>query len=271
MRKSHALIALVAILVTAPVFADTGGEPKNTNCNGVGNINSPCGGSGGDNGGGGGGGAGGNGGNGGNGGAGGDATAVAGAIGVGIGVAQSSSTSLAASSSTSSASAVNNNTVTNTNTATGGEASASVGDVTAVAAVESGAVSIAEGAVQSNLSYTYKEVQQAPAIGQGSFAIYGCNVGGNAGASGPGWAGFLGFGWTPQQCYDFMLAQAYQSVGEKKAVCDILKNSKAGKRQAKRGITLPECVPVAPEVKTVVVESPPKTVYVEVPPAKISE
>ena len=149
---------------------------------------------------------------------------------------------------------------TNTNTATGGNASANVGDVSSTGGnatvnvapvVEQGAVQIAEGAVQSN--YTYKEVKQAPAIGQGSFAIYGCNVGGNAGASGPGWAGFLGFGWTPQQCYDFMLAQAYQSIGEKKAVCDILKNSKAGKRQAARGITLPECLP---EEKTVVVPVP---------------
>ena len=258
MRKSHALIALVAVLVTAPVFADNGGEGQNTGCNGVGNVNSPCGGSGGGgpkdgNGGGGGGG--------GAGGAGGDATAVAGAIGVGVGIASSTSTSLAVASSSSTASAVNNNTVTNTNSATGGEAtataeggSASVGDVTAVAAVESGAVTVAEGAVQSNLSYTYKEVKQAPAIGQGSFAIYGCNVGGNAGASGPGWAGFLGFGFTPEQCYDFMLAQAYQSIGEKKAVCDILRNSKAGKRQEKRGITLPECLPEAPQ--TVVVPVP---------------
>jgi hypothetical protein len=68
-----------------------------------------------------------------------------------------------------------------------------------------------------------------------------------------------------------MLAQAYQAIGEKKAVCDILKASKAGKRQEKRGITLPECAPEVVEVvvPATVVET--KTVYVEVPPAKISE
>jgi hypothetical protein len=157
--------------------------------------------------------------------------------------------------------------------ATGGNASATGGEggsAVAAAVVESGAVSVAEGAVQNSNSYTYRVERSAPAIGQGSFAISGCSVAGNAGASSPGGAGFLGFGFTPSQCYDFMLAQAYQSIGEKKAVCDILKNSKAGKRQAKRGITLPECLPEVQEVKTVVVEVP-KTVYVEVPPAKISE
>ncbi len=173
-----------------------------------------------------------------------------------------------------------NNTVTSGNatatvgdvSATGGNASATGGaggQAVSAAVVESGAASavVETGAVQ----YTYNERLQAPSIGQGSFAITGCSVAGNAGGSGPGWSGFLGFGFTPSQCYDFMLAQAYQSIGEKKAVCDILKNSKAGKRQAKRGVVLPECVPVPPEVKTVVVEAPPKTVYVEVPPAKISE
>jgi hypothetical protein len=177
---------------------------------------------------------------------------------------------------------------TNTNTATGGNSTATVGDVSATggnasatggqggsavsaAVVEAGAATatVESGAVQ----YTYKEVRQAPAIGQGSFAISGCSVAGNAGASSPGGAGFLGFGWTPPQCYDFMLAQAYQSIGEKKAVCDILKNSKAGKRQAKRGITLPECLPevVAVPVPERVVEKVVEKVYVEVPAAKISE
>jgi hypothetical protein len=161
------------------------------------------------------------------------------------------------------------NTVTsnNTNTATGGQGGE--GGTAVSAAV------VSEGAVQNSndYSYSYREVRQAPAIGQGSFAISGCSVAGNAGASSPGGAGFLGFGWTPPQCYDFMLAQAYQSIGEKKAVCDILKNSKAGKRQAKRGITLPECLPevVAVPVPERVVEKVVEKVYVEVPPAKISE
>jgi hypothetical protein len=191
-------------------------------------------------------------------------------------------------SQTAVATAVAQSVNTNTNsasvgdvTATGGNATATGGDATATggaggqavsaAVVESGAATavVESGAVQ----YTYTERLQAPAIGQGSFAISGCGVAGNAGGSGPGWAGFLGFGFTPPQCYDFMLAQAYQSIGEKKAVCDILKASKAGQRQLKRGITLPECAPevVAVPVPERVVEKVVEKVYVEVPPAKISE
>lgn len=222
----------------------------------------------------------GNGGNGGNGGSGGTGVGVGVGVGVGIANAEATATSVAVASNNTAVDVRNTNTNTNLNsnvnnvsqgqvqgqsqTATGGNANATNtnsntanggegGTAVAAAVVESGAVEVAEGAVQSNLTYTYKEVRQAPAIGQGSFAIAGCSVAGNAGASGPGGAGFLGFGFTPQQCYDFMLAQAYQSLGEKKAACDILRNSKAGKRQEKRGITLPGC---EPEVKTVVVPAP---------------
>ena len=307
MKRFVLMVAMLAL--SGAAFASTGGEGGNTNCNGVGNPNSPCvpGGSGG---------GGGNDGGGGAGGGGGSALATvtntntntnvqgqmqgqiqgqvqgqqqnaSAVISIGSGGSlvpnaqsvdpQASPTSTSgttiagnATAPFSNANYVENNSQVGDVSATGGNATANVGDVSATGGnasatggeggsatvnvapvVEQGAVQIAEGAVQSN--YTYKEVKQAPAIGQGSFAIYGCNVGGNAGASGPGWAGFLGFGWTPQQCYDFMLAQAYQSIGEKKAVCDILKNSKAGKRQEKRGIKLPEC---EPEVQTVVVPAP---------------
>lgn len=170
--------------------------------------------------------------------------------------------------------AVTNSVTSGNSNATVGDVSATGGNATATGGEGGSAVSaavVSEGAVQNSNSYTYRVERSAPAIGQGSFAISGCSVAGNAGASSPGGAGFLGFGFTPSQCYDFMLAQAYQSIGEKKAVCDILKNSKAGKRQAKRGITLPECAPevVAVPLPERIVET--KTVYVEVPPAKISE
>lgn len=147
-------------------------------------------------------------------------------------------------------------TSTNTNTANGGAGGqgGTGGQAVSAAVVEAGAASavVESGAVQ----YTYTERLQAPSIGQGSFAIAGCSVAGNAGGSGPGWSGFLGFGFTPSQCYDFMLAQAYQSIGEKKAVCDILRNSKAGKRQEKRGIVLPECKPEVVAVPVPVVVPP---------------
>jgi hypothetical protein len=224
------MVAMLAL--SGAAFAQSGGEGNNTGCNGQGNPNSPC--VPGDTGGGGDPRDGGNG-NGGN---------VQGQL---QGQLQlQAQGQLQSQTAVATASAVN----TNTNsasvgdvTATGGNASATGGSAVAAATVEAGAVSVAEGAVQSNLNYTYTERLQAPSIGQGSFAIAGCSVAGNAGGSGPGWSGFLGFGFTPSQCYDFMLAQAYQSIGEKKAVCDILKNSKAGKRQEKRGITLPECTP----------------------------
>lgn len=257
-------IFVVGVLLAAMSFAvnanNSGGEGNNTGCNGQGNQNSPCEGTTGTPG------THGNGGNGGNGGSGGIG------VGVGIGVANAEANAVALTEvrNTNQNANINNVNVQNSvnNTATGGNATANVGDVSATggnatatggeggsavsaAVVESGAVSVAEGAFQN--STVYKEVQQAPSIGQGSFAITGCSVAGNAGGSGPGWSGFLGFGFTPQQCYDFMLAQAYQSIGEKKAVCDILKNSKAGKRQEKRGVVLPECTP---EVKTVVVPAP---------------
>jgi hypothetical protein len=269
------MVAMLALSGTA--FAqgvDCGNGNDFTNS---GNASPSCGGKGGDNGGGGGGGAGGNGGS---------VTVESGAVqinpvvtgGAGgsvtgnIGGTASATVATGAVQNTVTGNSLNvaEGAVTNNNTANGGNATATGNSVVVAEGALSGGNAVVEsGAVQ----YTYKEVEQAPSIGQGSFAIAGCSVAGNAGGSGPGWSGFLGFGFTPSQCYDFMLAQAYQSIGEKKAVCDILKASKAGQRQIKRGITLPECVPAAPEVKTVVVEVPaePKTVYVEVPPAKISE
>ena len=108
---------------------------------------------------------------------------------------------------------------------------------------------MAEGAVDNdvevtvNAGTTYRQVRQAPSIAQGSFAITGCSVGGNAGGSNKNGAAFLGFGWTPKECYAFMLAQAYQSIGQYEAVCDILRNTKTGKRMERDGIELPECKP----------------------------
>jgi len=98
MKRSYlyALIAAAVAVVSTPLWAASGGEGNNTNCNGVGNPNSPCVGNGGGNGGGGG--AGGNGGAGGTGGAGG---AGGTGIGVGIGVANAGASSLSTSSAES--------------------------------------------------------------------------------------------------------------------------------------------------------------------------
>lgn len=102
--------------------------------------------------------------------------------------------------------------------------------------------------------------RQAPAVAQGSFAIQGCGVAGNLGGSNTSGAGFLGFGFTPSQCYDFMLAQAYQALGAYQAACNVLNESKAGRRAAKRGVVLPSCevpAPVAPPAPVVVNVTPP--------------
>lgn len=140
----------------------------------------------------------------------------------------------------------------------------STGPVNANAAARSDALSIAEQsqqAVNEGVETTVTNInpRQAPAVGQGSFAIQGCGVGGNAGGSNTNGAAFLGITFTPAQCYDFMLAQAYQAAGAYRAACEVLNTSKAGRRAKKRGVELPVCYapappPVAPP--TVVVEKP---------------
>lgn len=110
----------------------------------------------------------------------------------------------------------------------------------------------------------FSSPRQAPSIGQGSFAIQGCGVAGNAGGSQSSGAAFLGFAFTPQQCYDFMLAQAYASVGAERAACEVLNKSKAGRRAEKRGVVLPICsTPILPPA------SPPVSINVQ--PANCTE
>lgn len=104
--------------------------------------------------------------------------------------------------------------------------------------------------------------RSAPALGQGSFAIQGCAVAGNAGGSQTGGGAFLGFGFTPEQCYDFQLAQAYASLGAYKSACEVLNASRAGQRAKKRGVSLPECAPPAPTPP-----APAPQINVTVPPA----
>jgi hypothetical protein len=114
-------------------------------------------------------------------------------------------------------------------------------------------------------SQTVVTERSAPALGQGSFAISGCGVGGNVGNSSSGGAQFLGFGFTPEQCYDFKLAEGYAALGAYAAACEVLNMSKAGQRAKKRGVTLPVCnAPVVP-----VVSQPPPPVVVNVEPAPV--
>ena len=105
--------------------------------------------------------------------------------------------------------------------------------------------------------------RSAPALGQGSFAIQGCGVAGNAGHSGVGGASFLGFGFTPKQCYDFQLAQAYAAMGAYEVACEVLNKSTAGQRAQRNGVKLPVCS--APVVAAVpLVTQPPSPVVINV-------
>lgn len=91
---------------------------------------------------------------------------------------------------------------------------------------------------------TYQQVRQAPSIAQGSFAIQGCGAAGNVGGTNSHGAAFLGLGFTPAECYAFLLAQAYQAVGETQTACEVLNSTKAAKRAEKRGVKLADCTPV---------------------------
>lgn len=286
MRKFVFVVGLM--MLSGMAFADPGGENSNTNCNGQGNVNSPCVPQ--NNGGGGDPGTPGNqnqsqgqaqaqqqgqqqgqaqaqfqnanatatataNATGGSGGAGGNATGGnASAMGGAVTNSGNSNATVGDVVNSASVGDVNN---TNTNTANGGEggsAVASTGDVTVN--IQDGALRGAPVSLNTSTEYSYQEVRQAPSTAQGSFAISGCSVAGNAGGSSIRGSAFLGFGWTPQECYKFMLAQAYQSIGEKKAVCDILRNTKVGKRLERDGVELPDCEPKVVVIATPVAPEP---------------
>jgi hypothetical protein len=98
--------------------------------------------------------------------------------------------------------------------------------------------------------------RQAPSVGQGSFAIGGCAMAGNAGGSNIHGSAFLGFAFTPEECYEFLLAQAYQAVGQSAASCDVLNHLKAAERAAKKGVRLPDCYPPPAPPEAVVAPTP---------------
>lgn len=128
--------------------------------------------------------------------------------------------------------------------AEGGNALAKGGNATATGGnAEGGSSDASSNSGGNSLTVNESHPRQAPGLAQGSFAIIGCGIAANAGGSGPGGGGFLGFGFTPEQCYDFMLANAYCTAGATQACCEVLNASKAGKRAKSRGVTLPVCSP----------------------------
>lgn len=97
-------------------------------------------------------------------------------------------------------------------------------------------------AVNDGNSVNVVEQSSAPSVSQGSFAIAGCALAGNAGGSKLSGSAFLGFAFTPKECYKYLTAQAYQAVGQYEAACQILNTTRTAKDAAKEGVKLPDCV-----------------------------
>lgn len=99
--------------------------------------------------------------------------------------------------------------------------------------------------------------EAAAALAQGSIFVGGnCSFGGNAGGSGRGGAGFLGLSFCTPQDNDLALADRYFAIGDYATGCAIVAKTPVGRRQAKRGITLPQCVNPPPAPTATVIEKP---------------
>lgn len=85
--------------------------------------------------------------------------------------------------------------------------------------------------------------------------VAGCGVGGNAGGSGSGGAGFFGITFTPEECYRLLLSQQFAQLGMTTTACEVLLSTRTAKRVF-AGRELPTCVTRAPDV--IVTPEPPK-------------
>jgi hypothetical protein len=106
--------------------------------------------------------------------------------------------------------------------------------------------------------------ESAAALAQGSLFLGDCGFAANGGGSGRGGAGFLGLAWQTPQCNDFKLAGYYFTIGDYVTGCAIIAATPAGKRQAKRGITLPQCSNPPPPADVTPAPELPTTITVEV-------
>jgi len=147
MKKSLLFVAASAFaMVTVPALATPGGEGKNTGCNGVGNVNSPC-----------------DpsptptpvppGNNGGNGGAVGDTSAIGVGVGIGFGGAGGSVGDTSASVGDVSSASVSNATAGSTSNATGG----SVGDTSQnnTNTISNGSNNSSQTSLSTSISYNH--------------------------------------------------------------------------------------------------------------------
>lgn len=126
------------------------------------------------------------------------------------------------------------------------------------AASASGMATASNGGNTQNTHIVTRE--SAAALAQGSLVLGECGFGANGGGSGRGGAGFLGIAFQTPQCNDFKLAGYYFTIGDYATGCAIIAETPAGKRQAKRGIILPQCE--NPKEPTPVPQPSPVTVNV---------
>jgi hypothetical protein len=124
-----------------------------------------------------------------------------------------------------------------TQTATGG---------TGTARSSSSAVSTTSQG-NSQVSQTYVAAN-VPNLGLPTQIIAGCGVSGSVGGANTKGAAILGVGFTTDECYAYIEAQAFWAIGDRQAACEVLHTTNSAKRSIARGAHLPSCEPVPPQV-----------------------
>ncbi|CAM6004383.1 unnamed protein product [Sphagnum balticum] len=99
----------------------------------------------------------------------------------------------------------------------------------------------------TQISQTYSAAN-VPNLGLPTQIIAGCGVSGSAGGANTKGAAILGVGFTTDECYAYIEAQAFWAIGDRQAACEILHTTNSAKRSIARGAHLPSCEPVPPQV-----------------------
>lgn len=104
----------------------------------------------------------------------------------------------------------------------------------------------------NNQSSYYSAPAQAPGVVLPNQVILGCGVAGSVGGSNVHGAIALGVGFTTDECYSFIDAQANMAVGDYQTACEILHHNNATLRYAKRGAKIADCALLTQKVVEVV-------------------
>lgn len=98
-----------------------------------------------------------------------------------------------------------------------------------------------DASASSDNSVTITNPRNAPSLGQGSIIPSGCGVGGNAGGSNSHGAAFLGWSWTPDNCYLLMLGDKFASIGMPDTACDLWMQMSVAEAAFKKLGRRPDC------------------------------